>query len=451
MSELDDKKKTKKDKGDSADIPAEIVITTPVATETPAWKVAWDERIAAFAAKVGKTPEQVVLALEPVVGKPGEAALVALADPEAASYDDLKDALNTAFSDAKIPVAILKQNVVLLRGPKPEEKKVETGTPASAATYSPSWDLLPSVPPDGGPLLQALMAGGRLKIDDLTVYSLVRTAFADRQGFFDLPALFKNRLESYMETLEEPLIGAKAQRYIELRNIIVERKYADILGPMGFKGNIMTKANIDKVLNRTNESFWRGLQSFQKQLDPWYKMWLESAGPALMGNLAMAVASSTGALVGGIMPAPMELPDVAPIFVAARSLFDIINKVLASLGVPVVQALAGEATRILQQLDDPDLPVALGYGSKDLMLKEMDIKVSPDLSMMEGVVAHYAISVCGIRNIETWDQKKQYAYLGALYQRGRQINWEVLVNFTKKDGKKYMNSTFADPFAETNA
>ena len=418
--------------------PTKTKETTPA---PPAWQADWDVRVGAFATAVGKTAEEITTALEKdLIESPGTEALEILSDDEYSPFDDIKD----AFSGI-VKGGVLRRNIHLLRGEPSKSEKAASLAETSAKPgealpgLATAYDLLPAVPTDAKSLLEALQSGGVPKVDDLLVYSLVRSAFADRQKYFRLPQLFLDRLETYSESVEEPLVGEAAERYIRIRNVVVERKYADILGPMGYKGNIMTKANIDKVLTRMESYFWNGLRDFHTQLEPWFKMWLESSGPAALGNFAQAFAHVLGGAspIGTLPTAPIEPPDTSGIRIAARSFYDVINKVCAGLGVPVTKALAGEAVRIQQMLDDPQLAQALGYPTKDLMLKELKISVSPDIVMMENIVASYALGVLGIRNIEAeGNVQKEYAYLGALYQRGRQLNWELLLNRNPKTSSK---------------
>src|SRR3989339_2175442 len=90
------------------------VTATPI--EKPEWQIEWEKRMAEFSVKTAATTEVIVNALANVVGIPSEDALALLSDPASATDEEIKAEMDILL---KIPSAVFKKNVSLLRGPKP--------------------------------------------------------------------------------------------------------------------------------------------------------------------------------------------------------------------------------------------------------------------------------------------------------------------------------------------
>ncbi|MFZ2310686.1 MAG: hypothetical protein WAW11_04020, partial [Patescibacteria group bacterium] len=123
--------------------------------ETP-YPQSWTDRVGTFAAAVGKTIEEVTVLLEPLVGEPGDEAIVILSDASAVPDVDIKEALK----ELKIPSGKLNMHLAKLR----PEKAVEEVVPAEKNTFGSMLSILPTVPTEES-FLEMLRIGGILKVD----------------------------------------------------------------------------------------------------------------------------------------------------------------------------------------------------------------------------------------------------------------------------------------------
>ena len=98
----------------------------------------WTKKVQPFADAVGKTLDEITAALSTEVGEPNDQAVEALSNEDYTPFEALKSALR----GLKIPPAILRKNLGLLRS-----KKVVAEESTSASMIVP-WRLLRPVPDD---------------------------------------------------------------------------------------------------------------------------------------------------------------------------------------------------------------------------------------------------------------------------------------------------------------
>lgn len=376
-----------------------------------AWKTDWNARVGGFANAVGKTQTEVETALKTVVGEPGEAALEALADAEASPNTDIK----TALAGLTIPSAIFNKNVNLLRGPKTAAPAggVNAAGPDMAAISS---TVLPQVPNDTS-FTQMLLVGGVLKVSTTEVLSAIRAGLGDTVDLFGLPALLKTKMADFATKTDQPC----GEEYFRLRTMITKRRYADVFRALGIEGQFMTESMKNAFLDRVRSILWPSLYSFHQQLTSWNEGWMKSAGnPAIMFGAIASLAGGSKVLPPGIM-AP---PDTSPVRDAGTGTIDKINKVFAGPGIPVARALAYEAQQIRSILDEPGLPAAVGSTTRELMLRELEVNVSPDFVRMEINLARYALSVMELPKVASGND--ELIYLAAMVQLGMTIPWQQL-------------------------
>jgi hypothetical protein len=370
----------------------------------------WDERVGAFARAVGKDPTEVAKALEMVMGSPSDEALAVLADDSASPFEDLKDALKAMA----IPSGLLRKNINLLRGPKKE-------VPVAVSSGTTSLDILPPLPSDDS-FLASLKAGGELKVGSTTdIICAMKAALADRMGLYDLPEKIRDRMEQFAEESEQPC-GAE---FFKLRKLIMSRSYADVLEAIGVEGAFVTTGRKNTFLTKLDENLWSALYDFYGRLSAWQQAWMQGGNPAMIG-MAIAAAVSPGST---LPPGLMAPPDASGLRDEAEAVINKLNKVFAGVGIPISRALAYEAGRIKEVLDNPALPASVGVANKEQMLKMFRADIAADYVRLEMNVTRFALAIMELSKVSAG--QSEAVYLGAMLQLGLSISWDKLTTVTK--------------------
>lgn len=369
-------------------------------------KLTWDEQVGNFAKAVGKNIDDINNALSPLTGTPGDEALEVLSDPASLSDDDLRSAL--VGPGPNIPLGVFRKHLSILRGPAKE-----VAVPEFSGS-NPSFDLLPSVPDDES-FTNALKAGGVLKIGSTSVLSAVKAAIAQKAKLFDFPDIAKKKMEQVAEELEEPA----GEEYFKLQKMITTRNYADVLSVLGVEGSFMTESRKKDFFAKLEKNLWNSVREFDALLHQWYEGWVATAAnpAAMMSVLLMGKG-------GASLPPMMQAPETDGIRDEAERVVNTINKVFSGVGIQVSAALAYDATRIKGILENPALPAATGYTTKEQMLKGLGMAVSADYPRLERNLAKYILGIMELPNITAPNQELQY--LAALVQLGNTIQWEKL-------------------------
>ncbi len=375
--------------------------------EKPAVPAGWTERVGAFAISVGKTIDEVAGALKKVIGDPSDQALVVLADTNAASDDDIKEALKSL----DIPSGVVKLNLSKLRGPKPV---VEAAAKTSGAIQALA--ILPAVPDDAS-FIESLKTGGVLKASITEVLSAVKAALAKQVGLYDLPERILEKMESFAEAQDEPF----GDDFYRLQKLLTEQRYGEILSVLGVPGKFVSDKRKRVFFEKLDAKLWTALQSFQVQLTAWQQAWMQ--GAANPGMLMMAMAAGHGGV--GMPPGIMAPPDTAPLRASGEEVINEINRVFSGPGIPVARALAYDATRIMGILNEETLPARLGVGNKDQMLKELGISVGAEIVRTEQSVTRYALAIMSLPKVMA---DAEHNYLIAMIQLGASIPWDKLVS-----------------------
>lgn len=383
------------------------------------WEQDWEARVGAFATAVGLTLENVNTALEKIAGKPGQVALDVLANEGYSPFEDIRGCFAT------VPVGVLRANVALLRGSKEEKPQptvVETTAGATGPLTGPSLDVLPSVPDDDS-FTAMLKIGGELKVGKTEVISAMKASLAERVGLFKLPEILKQRMEEFAEQNEEPCVD----NFFKLRNMVIKRRYSEVLGVLGIEGSFMSQKRIDDFNAKVDRYLWDALADFQNQLSAWQDAWMKgAANPAAMFAGIAAMLSGGGAMPPGMM-AP---PETAGLRDAAGSVVDKINRIFAGVGIPVARARAYDAQKIREVLNERDLPASVGAANKEQMLKMLKTNVTADYVRMERNITRYALGIMELPNVGGGNA--ELAYIGALLQLGISIPWDKLLATGKK-------------------
>ena len=176
-----------------------------------------------------------------------------------------------------------------------------------------------------------------------------------------------------------------------------------------------------ETLSRLNTMLWPALRGFDNQLMSWMNTW--NQGAANPGLLAMAMLHNSGAH-GVLPPGMLQPPDTAVLRDEADAVVNQINKVFAGTGIPVARALAYDAMRIREVLEDPNLPSTVGAATRDQMLKMLGIDVGSDYVRLERNVTQFALAIMELPKVASGDD--ELTYFSAMWQLGSQIPWDKL-------------------------
>jgi hypothetical protein len=233
-------------------------------------------------------------------------------------------------------------------------------------------------------------------------------------------------MEETAETLEEPC----SADYYELRKLVLKRSYSEILVALNIEGSsFITESGKTKFLARLEQILWDEVYSFQQSLVAWNKSWMDTAGNP--GALAAAIASAVG---GGGMPAGMmQPPDTAHLRDSAETVIIAINRIFAGHGIPLSRALAYEAQKIKEVLENPKLPMLVGAENRERMLKLLGVDVAGDYVRLERNLVQYIVAI--MEYPKTTQDSSEMIYLNAMLQLGSSIPWDKLLNKTSAGGK----------------
>jgi len=368
----------------------------------------WEVQVGAFAKSVKKELSEVSKALEMLTGPAGEDALAVLNDPKAIHDEDLQELF--VKGDLKVPLGVFRANLSKLRKPKITTEVDDTKQ--SGQTF----DMLPSVPEEDS-FLEMLKVGGVLKVGKTEIISATKAAIASSLGIYDLPATILKHMESFAEEQAEPV----GEDFYKLQKLVTSRKYGDVLSALGVSGNFVSERRKRDLLERINSKLWVALRQFNNQLSSWQAAWAQGAtNPGLLlASLAMGQSGQNM-----VPPGMMQPPETDSLRDEAESVIESINTVFAGTGIPVSRALAYDASKIREILEESALPAATGYANRDQMLRGLGLAVGADFVRLERNVTRFALGVMELPKVASGNE--EYGYLGALLQLGASIPWDKL-------------------------
>jgi len=296
----------------------------------------------------------------------------------------------------------------------PEVKPVATAAPFATVA---NFDILPVVPDDAS-WLAALKVGGMLKFNRDTVVGTVSAALANRVGLYELPKRIVEAMETFAESLEEPV----PSDFFDMQRMLTEHNYAEVFAAIpGATGRYATQARKTALLAKLDQNLWSSLTSFHGLLSNWLDAWQKGmSNPAMMMG---AIASLAGG--GGMMPPGMMAPPPTDgLRDAAEGVIEGINKIFAGTGILVATALAYDAQQIRKALENPSLPSHIGAVNRDQMLKQLRVSVGSDYPRLEQNLKRYALGVIELPNVSAG--QTELLYITALYQLGSAIMWDKL-------------------------
>ncbi len=298
-------------------------------------------------------------------------------------------------------------------------KKVAAAfAPASVSPTTMSADalnmVLPAVPDDES-WVKALRAGGVLKVDQSTVISAVRAALASRAGLFQIPAKLVDAMEAYSDETEEQV----SAEFFNLRRMLTRTEYGDLFAAIpGMDGSFVTKTRKVELLSRIDQNLWPVIVSFNDQLKAWQQAWMSGAA----NPMAMMAMMAGG--MGAMPPGMMAPPDTGALRDGAEAVNDQINRIFRGTGVQIAAALAYEASRIKETLQQPGLPGMIGTPNREQMLKKLGVSVPATYPRLESNLTQFVLGIMAASDQPAGEEELRY--FGALFMLGSQIDWNQL-------------------------
>jgi hypothetical protein len=267
--------------------------------------------------------------------------------------------------------------------------------------------------------LDALRAGGVLKVEQSTVISAVRATLAHRVGLFDIPDKLVVLMERFAEENEEQV----DMEFYKLRKQLTRRSYADIFAAIdGLEGSFVTETRKKQLFSRIDQHFWPAVTGFYSQLKSWQEAWMQgAANPAIMMSAMMGM---MGGGTGALPPGMMQPPDTGVLRDQADDVNNAANKVFAGMGVQIAAAVGYDATKIKESLENPRLPSLTGAANRDQMLRQLGVAVSATYPRLETNLTRFVLAVLRIKDVAAGNEELQY--FGALFMLGSQIPWDQL-------------------------
>ncbi|HWQ60071.1 MAG TPA: hypothetical protein VN420_02895 [Candidatus Fimivivens sp.] len=286
--------------------------------------------------------------------------------------------------------------------------------PVSAVSFD---SVLPSVPSDAS-WLEALRTGGVLKVDQSSVISTIRVTLAHKVGFYEIPDKLVRLMETFADANEEQV----DTEFFKLRKQMTRRNYAEIFEAIdGLDGTYVTEARKKQLFQRIDQHLWPAIIGFYSQLKSWQEAWLQgAANPAMMMGAMMAASGGIGVMPPGMM----QPPDTGALRDYADSVADAVNKVFAGTGVQIAAALAYDASKIKEVLENSRLPVLIGAANRDQMLRQLGVAISATYPRLETNLTRFILSIMQVKDQPAGNEELQY--FGTLFMLGSQIPWEQL-------------------------
>lgn len=274
--------------------------------------------------------------------------------------------------------------------------------------------VLPTVPDDES-WLKSLRAGGVLKVEQSTVISAIRAVLAHRAGLFKIPELLVKAMETYSDETEEQV----PPEFYKLRKQLIRTEYGDLFSALeGMDGNYATKTRKAELLSRIDQGLWPTIVSFNDQLKAWQQAWMTGAA----NPMAMMAMMAGG--MGAMPPGMMAPPDTGVLRDSAEAVNDQINRVFRGSGVQIAAALAFDAARIKESLQQPGLPAMIGVPNREQMLKKLGVSVPATYPRMEANLTQFVLGVMSASDQPAGEEELRY--FGALFMLGSQIDWNQL-------------------------
>jgi uncharacterized protein YgfB (UPF0149 family) len=306
------------------------------------------------------------------------------------------------------------------------EEAPQASQTVAAPINAVSFDsILPSVQSNAS-WLEALRTGGVLKVEQSSVIATVRVTLAHKVGFYDIPERLIRLMEDFADANEEQV----DTEFFRLRKQMTRRSYAEIFEAIdGLDGTYVTDARKKQLFQRIDQHLWPAIIGFYAQLKSWQEAWMQgAANPAMMMSAMMAMSGGVGVMPPGMM----QPPETGALRDYADSVADAVNKVFAGTGVQIAAALAYDASKVKEALENPRLPVLVGAANRDQMLRQLGVAISATYPRLETNLTRFILSIMQVKDQPAGNEELQY--FGTLFMLGSQIPWDQLGE-TSRGGK----------------
>lgn len=211
---------------------------------------------------------------------------------------------------------------------------------------------------------------------------------------------------------------------------MTRRSYAEIFEAIdGLDGTYVTDARKKQLFQRIDQHLWPAIIGFYAQLKSWQEAWMQgAANPAMMMSAMMAMSGGVGVMPPGMM----QPPETGALRDYADSVADAVNKVFAGTGVQIAAALAYDASKVKEALENPRLPVLVGAANRDQMLRQLGVAISATYPRLETNLTRFILSIMQVKDQPAGNEELQY--FGTLFMLGSQIPWDQLGE-TSRGGK----------------
>lgn len=290
---------------------------------------------------------------------------------------------------------------------------VAAGADTSAAS------MLEQLPSDDS-LLASLKVGGVLKVEHARVVMTGRCLLARQTNMFGADKRMMDMInDHYTNALQQP----NPEIFWQLNKERTRNRYAEVFNALNMPGASVyaTPAARNAFWARMNEVFVPKLQEVQRQLTVWYDTWLKQAQANVGLNIGAALA---GPASGAILPR-QKMPMINHIIAAVDAMVDSANKVFAGQNEVIAIALAVDAQRLRNLLKREDLYSFTGSASREIMLRELGVAATSDVTMMENDFSVYLHNALRVQTLPSTGPTTAL-FLQELQQIGDNIDWTRL-------------------------
>ena len=225
-------------------------------------------------------------------------------------------------------------------------------------------------------------------------------------------------MEAFADETEEQV----PPEFYTLRKQLTRRNWGEIFEAIdGLDGNFVTEGRRKELLRRIDDNLWPAIGSFHAQLQSWQEQWVQgAASPAVM----MAALMGGGMGAGVMPPGMMQPPDTAVLRDHASAVNDAVNSIFRGTGVQIASALAYDAAKVRESLEDPRLPAMIGAPNREQMLKKLGVAVNATYPRLEQNVTKFVLAT--MRADDQPAGEEELRYFSALVMLGSQISWDQL-------------------------
>ncbi|MBR0134285.1 hypothetical protein IJM16_03395 [Candidatus Saccharibacteria bacterium] len=339
-----------------------------------------------------------------------------LADLGVESVDDLAELEEDDLVTAGLKLVKARKLLSEVKATKTAAEMPVAAAPVAVPMYSADFSILPAAQSDEA-LLNSLKIGGVLKVEESIWDSALRVFVANRFGLYSVTEKIANAMDEFANQSDEMV----NDRYFALRKQITRRDYGEIFSAIpGLEGDYVTKSRREMFMQRIDKELCPAIWSFYKDLDAWNDGVVSAAGnPAfMMSSLAGALSGARTSLTAASMPPTDVMRD------ASDALKNAINHTFRGTVAPIAAAMAYDAMEIVKSLNDRSLPAMIGVANREQMLKKLGIGITADYVRMEQNLVRFVLAAI---KFSDESPENEISYLSALWQLGRQIQWEKLV------------------------